>query len=119
VNSHLVTVEVSVKRCTYEWVNLNSLTFNQLWLERLDTQAVKSWCAVEEHWMLCNHFFKNIPYDWTSTLDHTLCGLDVLRVVEINQALHYEWLKEFKCHLLWKTTLVKLQLWANNNYRTT
>ena len=37
VNSHLVTIEVGVERCTCEWVELDSLTFNHAWLECLDT----------------------------------------------------------------------------------
>jgi hypothetical protein len=116
VNSHLVTVEVSIKCCTYEWVNLDRLTFYQLRFESLDTKTVQGRCAVEEYRMLCNNFLKNVPHDWTSTLDHALCRLDVLSVVEINQALHHEWLEELESHLLWKAALMELELWAYNDY---
>jgi hypothetical protein len=34
VDSHLVAVEVSVETLTNEWVKLNSLTLDKLWLER-------------------------------------------------------------------------------------
>jgi hypothetical protein len=37
VDSHLVTVEVSVERSTNEWVKLDCLAFYKLRLERLDT----------------------------------------------------------------------------------
>jgi hypothetical protein len=118
VNSHLITIEVSVKRGTHQWVNLDCLTFDQLWFESLDSQTVQGRCTVQENWMLSNNFLKNIPHDWTSTLDHTLCGLDVLSVIEINQTLHYKWLEELESHLLWQTALVQLELWTNNDYRT-
>jgi hypothetical protein len=36
VDSHLVTIEVSVERSTNEWVKLDCLAFDKLWLERLD-----------------------------------------------------------------------------------
>src|SRR5690606_21873267 len=51
VNRHLVTVEVSVERRTNEWVQLDSFSFNQLWLERLDSQTVKRRGPVEENWV--------------------------------------------------------------------
>jgi hypothetical protein len=37
VDCHLVTVEVSVERGTYEWVQLDCLTFDKYRLESLDT----------------------------------------------------------------------------------
>ena len=77
---------------------------------------MKCRCAVQKYWMFCNNFFKNIPYNWTCTFNHTLCRFNVLRVVKIYKTLHYEWLEEFKCHLLWQTALVQLQLWTNNDY---
>ena len=36
VHVHLVTIKIGVKRCTYQWVQLYSFTFNQFWLEGLD-----------------------------------------------------------------------------------
>ncbi len=39
--SHLVTVKVSVEGCTYQWVQLNGLTFYELRLKSLYTQTVK------------------------------------------------------------------------------
>merc|ERR1711916_391485 len=61
VNSHLVTVEVSVERRTDERVKLDSLTFNESWLERLNTETVKRWRAVEHDRVLANNLFEDIP----------------------------------------------------------
>src|SRR3569833_1642347 len=41
IHGHLVTVKVSVECGTGQWVQLDSFTFNQLWLECLDTQTVQ------------------------------------------------------------------------------
>ncbi len=46
VNGHLVTVEVSVERGTYERVKLDCLAFNKLWFEGLDAETVQGWCTV-------------------------------------------------------------------------
>jgi hypothetical protein len=47
VDSHLVTIEVSVERCTDEGVKLDRFTLDELWLEGLDTQTVQRWRTVE------------------------------------------------------------------------
>ncbi|CAB4933383.1 unannotated protein [freshwater metagenome] len=119
MHGHLVTVEVSVERCADERMNLDGLAFDQLWLEGLDAEAVQSRRTVEQNGMLCNDLFEDIPHDWTRALHHALCGLDVLRVVEIDEPLHDEGLEEFECHLLRKSTLMQLQLRADDDDRTT
>ncbi len=43
---HLVTIEVGVERVTYEWVYLDSVTFDKYRLESLDTKSVQSRSAV-------------------------------------------------------------------------
>jgi len=29
-----------------------------------------------------------------------------------------EWLEKFQCHVFWQTTLMKLKVWTNNDYRS-
>ncbi|OIQ74428.1 hypothetical protein GALL_439230 [mine drainage metagenome] len=116
MDCHLVTVEVCVEGSTDERVNLDGLAFNQLWFESLDTEAVQGWCTVEHYRVFGNYFLEHIPNDRTRTLDHSLSRLDVLRLVEVHEALHDERLEQFKSHLLRQTTLVELQLRANDNY---
>ena len=110
MHSHLVTVEVGVERGADERVNLDGLALNQLWLEGLDTQTVQGWCAVQQHRVLGDDLFEDIPHHRTLTLDHPLGALDVLRVRKVDQTLHDERLEELKRHLLRQTALVQLQL---------
>ena len=119
VYCHLVTVEVCVECSTHEWVNLNCLTFNELWFKCLDTQTVKCWCTVQQHRVLGNNFFQDVPHNWAGTLNHALSTLDVLSVVKVDEALHDKWLEEFKRHLLGQATLMQFELWTNNDHRTT
>ena len=118
MNGHLVTVEVCVECGTDEWVKLDCLAFNKLWLESLDAQTVQGWCTVQQNRTLANDFFENTPNLRTAALNHALCALDVLSQTLVNKALHYERLEEFECHQLWQTTLVQLELWTNHDDRT-
>ena len=118
VNSHLVTVEVSVERSTHERVKLNSLTFNELRFECLNTEAVQGWCAVQQNWTLADDLFENIPHLGTATLNHALRALDVLSVAQVDQTLDNEWLEQLECHLLRQTTLVQLELRTHDDDRT-
>src|SRR5690625_1293481 len=119
VNRHLVTVEVSVKRGTNERVQVDGLTLNQLRLEGLDTQAVQRWCAVQQNRVLGDDLFENVPNNRVGALNHALGALDVLGVVQVDQALHDEGLEQLNSHFLRQTTLVQFELRTNNNYRTT
>ena len=119
MDSHLVTVEVSVERCTHERMNLKGLTFDENWLERLDTETVQGGRTVQENRVLLDDVLENVPYLRATTLNHALCSLNVLRNVEFNEALHDERLEEFESHQLGKTALVQFQGWSGNDDRTT
>ena len=118
VNRHLVAVEVSVERRTHERMQLNSLTLNQLRLERLNTQTVQGRCTVQQHRMLGNDLFENIPHLRAETLNHTLSTLNVLRVRKLHQALHDEGLEQLQRHLLRQTALMHFQLRTNHDHGT-
>src|SRR4029453_10333731 len=75
-------------------------------------------CTVEQHGVFGDDLFQHVPNLRTVTLHHTLGGLDVLRVVEVNEALHDERLEELQGHLLWQAALVQLQLRADHDDRT-
>src|SRR5690606_29882562 len=51
--------------------------------------------------------------------DHTLGALNVLRVAEVDEALDHKRLEQLECHLLGQTTLVELELRADDDDRTT
>jgi hypothetical protein len=76
VNGHLVTVEVSVERGTDEWVKLDGFTFDELRFERLNSEAVKRWRAVQQNRTVADDFFELTPDLGVGTLNGTLCALD-------------------------------------------
>ena len=52
MNTHLITVEISIKSRTYQRMQLNGRTLYQSGLEGLNTHAVKRGCSVKEYEVL-------------------------------------------------------------------
>ena len=119
VNSHLVTVEVSVKRCTDERVKLDRFTFNETWFERLNAKTVKRWSAVQKDRVLANNLFEDIPDFRLLFLNQLLrsfnCASQTFRI----ETRIDERLEQLERHLLRKTTLVQFQRWTCHDYGTT
>ena len=119
MNSHLVTVKVSVKRCTNQRMQLNGLAFNQHRLKCLDTQTMQGGRTVQHDRMLTNHLLQDIPDLGALAFNQTLGSLDGGRFAAQLQLGENEGLEQFQRHLLGKTTLVKLQGRAYHDHRTT
>ena len=117
VHSHLVTIEVGVEGRADERVQLDSLAFNELRLEGLNTQAVQRRCAVQQNRMLLNDLLEDVPHHRTLTLNHALSRLHILSVLKVSQTLHDERLEQLQRHRLRQTTLVHLELRADDNDR--
>ena len=118
VHSHLVTVEVSVKGCANERVQLNGLAFNQFRFKRLNTQAVQGRGAVKHHGMLVDHFFENIPNHRLLIVHHLLGGLDGHSQAAAFQLVEDERLEQFQSHQLRQAALMQTQIRANRNHGT-
>ena len=118
VHRHLVAVEVGVERLADQRVQLDRLALDQLRLEGLDAQPVQRRCAVEQHRVLGDDLFEHVPHLRAAALDHPLGGLDVLRVVQVDQPLHHERLEQLQRHLLGQAALVQLELRADHDDRT-
>lgn len=115
---HLVAVEVRVERGADERVDLDGLALDQLRLEGLDAEAVQGGRAVQQNRVLRDDLFEDVVHDRAAALDHPLGALDVLRVVQVDQALHHERLEELQRHRLRQTALVQLQLRTDDDHGT-
>lgn len=118
MDGHLVTVEVRVERGADERVDLDGLALDQLRLEGLDAEAVQRRRTVQQNRVLGDDLFQDVVHDRASALDHALGRLDVLRVVQVHQALHHERLEELQRHGLRQTALVQLELRADDDHGT-
>ena len=118
MNGHLVAVEVGVERRADERMQLNSLAFDELWLERLNTETVQRRGTVEHHRMFENHFFEDVPNDILLILNHLLGSLRRGRKTALNELVEDEGLEELKRHQLRQTALVQTQFRTDRNNRT-
>ena len=119
MDSHLVTVKVGVKGSTHQWMQLNRLTFNQGRFKSLNTQAVQGWCTVQQHRMLTNDFFENIPNLWHFLFNQFLGRLDGRSHSQHFQLVEDKGLEQLQGHFLRQTALMQTQGWANGNHGTT
>lgn len=118
VDGHLVTVEVRVERGADERVDLDGLALDELRLEGLDAEAVQGGRTVQQHRVLGDDLFEDVVHDGAAALHHALGALDVLRVVQVDQALHHERLEELQRHRLRQTALVQLELRTDDDHGT-
>jgi hypothetical protein len=76
VHRHLVAVEVGVERRAHQRMELDCLAFDQYGLEGLNAQAMQRRRAVQEHRVLADHLFKDVPHLGHFLLDQALRRLD-------------------------------------------
>ena len=77
MHGHLVAVEVGVERGADQRVKLDRLALDQHRLESLDAQTMQRRRAVQQHGMLADNLFENIPHFRTLLLDQRLAALTV------------------------------------------
>ena len=117
VHRHLVAVEVGVERRADERVDADGLAFDQRRLERLDAQAVQRRGAVQEHRVLLDHLFEDVPHLGLLLLDHLLGLLDGRHQAALFELVVDERLEQLERHLLRQPALVQLQLGTDDDDR--
>ena len=115
VNGHLVAVEVGVKGGTGQRVQLDGFALNQHGLKGLNAQTVQRRRAVEQHRMLADHLFEDIPHLGLDALDHALGGFDVVGVAAGDELFHHEGLEQLDGHFLGQAALIQLQFRADDD----
>ena len=118
MNRHLITIKVSIERCTDKRMNLNSLAFYQKGLECLNTKTVQSWRPVQKNRPAINNFFKYIPDNRILPVNKFFGGFDRFCNTTIHKTANHKWLKELNSHAFRQTTLMKFQFRTNNDHRT-
>ena len=118
MDSHLVTVEVSVEGRAHQRMQLDGLTLYQDRLKGLDTQSVQGRGTVQHNRMLFDNILQHIPYLRLQSLYHLLGILYIVGGSVGNQLLHNKRLKQLNGHFLWKSALVYLKLRSNHDNGT-
>ena len=118
MDSHLVTVEVSVERRTYERMDTDRTAFYQSREECLDTQTVQCRCTVQEYRVMFDDLLDNISYTGILSGDHLFSGLRVGSQLLVDQFVDHERLIQLDCHFLRQSALPHLQVRSDSDNGT-
>ena len=118
VHCHLVAVEVGVEGAADEGRDLDGAAFDEHGLKRLNGEAVQRGRTVQEHGVILDDFFENVPDEVLRLLDGALGALDVMALVGLDEPLHHEGFEQLDGHLLRETALIDLELGADDDDRT-
>ena len=109
MDRHLVAVKVGVECRANQRVDLDRLAFHQHRLESLNAKTVKGWSAVQEHGMILDDLFEDVPDDGILLLHHFFRLLDGGAMPSLLKPVIDERLEQLERHLLRKATLVQLE----------
>src|SRR5436853_1425019 len=79
---------------------------------------MQRWRAVQEHWVVFNDLFQDVPNDGLLLLYHFLGLLDGGAVARLLQSVIDEWLEQLQRHLLRQAALMQLQLRTDHDNGT-
>ena len=107
MDGHLVAVEVGVEALADQRMDADGVAFDQHRLERLDAHAVQRRGAVEQHGMVLDDLFENVPDLVGLAFEHLLGRLDRVGVAQFLEPANDERLEQLQGDLLGQTALVQ------------
>ncbi len=115
VDGHLVAVEVGVEPLANQGMELDCVPLDQHRLESLNAHAVQRRSAIQEHRVIADHLFEDIPHFVVLPLEHLLGALDRVGMAEFLEPPNDERLEQFQRDLLRQPTLVQPQRRPDDN----
>ena len=109
MDSHLIAVEIGVKRRADHRMDPDGFSLDEDRLERLDTEPVEGGRTVEEHRMSVDNVFENFPDLLALLIDHLLGALDCLHEAALNKFPDNERLEQLDRHIFRESALMQLQ----------
>jgi hypothetical protein len=97
--------------------NADGLAFHEHRLEALHAETVQRRSAVQQHRVVLDDLFENVPDLGLLLLDELLGALDRLNVAAVFELADDERLEQLQRHVLRQTALVQLQLGADDDHR--
>src|SRR5262249_23392552 len=99
-------------------MNLDRFAFDQHRLEGLDAQAVQRGRPIQQHRMLANNLFENVPADGFLPFDHLARLLDRCGVLLLLELVVNERLEQLERHLFRQSALMQFQFRTDHDYRS-
>src|SRR6266545_2406572 len=119
MDSHLITIEVRVESGSDERMQLDRRAFDQERFKCLDAQAVQRRRTIQQNGTFADHTFQRFPNFWTVTLDQTTSAFYVSGIIILHETRDHKRTIQLKSHALGKSALIKFQLRAHYDHRTT
>ena len=116
VHRHLVAVEVGVEALAHQRVELDRVAFDQHRLEPLDAHAVQRGGTIQQHGMVLDHLFEDVPHLLVLPLQHLLGALDGVGVAQLLQAADDERLIQLQGDFLRQAALVQPERGADHDH---
>src|SRR4051794_18491426 len=112
MDGHLIAVEVGIESFAHQRMKLNGVAFDEDRLERLNAHAMERGRTIEEHRMIADHLFEDIPHFIILALEHFLRTFDRIGVSEFLQPANDERLIQLERDLLRQAALMQLEAWT-------
>src|SRR4051812_45282233 len=116
MDGHLIAVEVGIESFAHQRMKLNGVALHKDRLERLNSHAVERRRAIEEHGMIADHLFEDVPHLIILALEHFLRAFDGIGMPKLLQSANDERLIQLERDLLRQTALMQLEAWTNDNH---
>ncbi len=117
MDGHLVAVEVGVEALADERMQLDRVSFHEHRLERLNAHAVQCRSAIEQHGVIADHLFEDIPDFVVLRSSIFLARLDRIGVAELLEPANDERLEQFQRDLLRQAALMQARVAARRRSR--
>ena len=116
MDRHLVAVEVGVEALAHQRMKLDRVAFDQHRLERLDAHAVQRRGAIQQHRVVADHLFEDVPDLVVLPLEHLLGALDRVGMAQFFQPADDERLVQLQRDLLRQAALVQLEVRTHHDH---
>ena len=116
VDRHLVAVEVGVEALADQRVQLDRVALDERRLEGLDAHPVQRRSAVQQHGVVADHLFENVPDLLVLPFEHLLGALDRVGVLQLLEPPDDERLVELQGDLLGQPALVQAEVRPDHDH---
>ncbi len=116
MDGHLVAVEVGIEALADQRVQVDGVALDQHRFEGLDAHAVQGGGPVEQHGVVLDHGFQDVPDLLVLAFQHLLGAFDGIGVAEFLELADDERLVKFQGDLLGQTALVQFQLGTDHDH---
>ena len=117
MNRHLIPVEVGIKTLADERMKLDGIAFDEHRLEGLNAHAVQRRGPIQEHGVVADHLFEDVPHLSVLPLQHLFGALNRVGMAEFLKPPDDERLVEFQGDLLGQAALMQPQVRTDHDDR--